>query len=236
MGLTLCPGQGSCVMMKAKLEGKLFFSPLISKHSRQILVQSAKPSLVFHLLNNGKHKSRAFVKMQPWPTCLSSVLGYFNSEDCMTLWVNDLPTTCQKKRGIETRKEAVCLVFHPVFFLWYQAWEGKGKGSLEWHTYTRTLSQRCWPKHISSFSRSALLWSQVWTEGGMSCNSFTYRLQKTHIPAVVNGVTQRTSFPKFPFIVIIFTPDLTGIFFFFFYSTETSDSPQKVDETEMYTE
>lgn len=49
--------------------------------------------------------------------------------------------------------------------------------------------------------------------GGMSCSSFTYCLQKTHIPAVVNGVTQSTRLPKFPFLVIIFTPDLTGIFF-----------------------
>lgn len=112
-------------------------------------------------------------------------------------------------------KETGSFVFHPVFFMWYQAWEEKGKGSPEWHTNTRTYSQRCWPNHISSFSRSALLWSQVWMGVGTSCSSFTYCLQKTRIPAVVNGVTQSTSFPKLPFIVIIFTPDWTGIFLFF---------------------
>lgn len=69
--------------------------------------------------------------------------------------------------------------------------------------------------------------------GGMSCSSFTYCLQKTHIPAVVNGVTQSTRLPKFPFLVIIFTPDLTRIFF---YSTETSDSLKKRKMKQMYRE
>lgn len=134
-----------------------------------------------------------------------------------------------KKVYWKREKEAGSLVFHPVFLLWYQAWDGKGKGSPEWHTYTCTFSQRCWPKHISSFSRSALLWSQVWTGGGMSCSSFTYCLQKTHIPAVVNGVTQSTRLPKFPFLVIIFTPDLTRIFFLLNWNFRFSQ--EKKDET-----